>query len=93
LVVLDIPLLFETGGKTRVDKIIVVSASADEQRRRVLARPDMDEQKFEAILARQVPDAEKRQPADFVVITDTLDHARAQVQDILEHIRKGPAIA
>ena len=65
--VLDIPLLYETGGDRRCDAVAVVSAPAFIQRQRVLARPDMSEEKFEAILARQTPDAEKRRRADFVV--------------------------
>jgi dephospho-CoA kinase len=69
LAVLDIPLLFETGGRDRVDKVVVITAPADIQRTRVMARPGMTEEKFEAILARQVPDAEKRQLADFVIDT------------------------
>lgn len=84
LVVLDIPLLFETGGQSRVDKIAVVSAPANVQRRRVMARPGMTAQKFEAILARQVPDADKRDQADFVIDTGLgLNTARAQVNEIV----------
>lgn len=84
LVVLDIPLLFEAGGQTRVDKVAVVTASADEQRRRVLARPDMTPEKLDAILARQVPDAEKRARADFIVDTGRgLEAARAEVARII----------
>jgi dephospho-CoA kinase len=80
LAVLDIPLLFETGGETRVDKVVVVSAPAAEQRRRALARPGMSEEKLAQILARQMSDAEKRQRADFVVDTGAgHDRARAQV--------------
>jgi len=69
LAVLDIPLLFETGGEHRVDKVLVVSAPPEVQRARVLARPGMSPEKLDAILARQLPDAEKRRRADFVVET------------------------
>ena len=65
---LDIPLLYETGGETRCDAVVVVSAPADVQRERVLTRPGMTDAKFEAILAKQVPDADKRGRADFVEI-------------------------
>jgi dephospho-CoA kinase len=78
--VFDIPLLFETGGEARVDKVAVVSAAADVQRARVLARPGMTAAKLDAILARQLPDAEKRARADFVIPTDVpLDRTRAAV--------------
>ena len=80
----DIPLLFETGGDQAFDKVIVVSARPELQRERVLLRPGMTERKFEQILARQLPDAEKRARADFIVDTSgTLDETRAQVRDIL----------
>jgi len=84
LAVLDIPLLFETGGRDRVDKVVVVSAPAAVQRERVLARPGMTAEKFEAILARQVPDAEKRRLADFVVDTGAgMEAAREAVRRIV----------
>lgn len=88
MAVLDIPLLYETGGETRVDIVVVVSAPYDIQKTRVLARPDMDEAKFAAIHAKQVPDEEKRRRADFVVESDKgLDHARAQVAAIVEALK------
>jgi dephospho-CoA kinase len=83
IAVLDIPLLFETGGRERVDKVVVVSAPPDVQRARVLARPGMTPAKFEAILARQVPDADKRQKADFVIETSNMDTARSAVREII----------
>lgn len=88
LVVLDIPLLFETGGEKVVQAVVVVSAPADVQRARVLARPGVDEAKLDAILARQMADAEKRARAHFVVDTSQgLDHARAQVREIIATLR------
>jgi dephospho-CoA kinase len=69
LIVLDIPLLFETGGRGRVDKVLVVTADPEVQRARVMARPGMTEEKFAALLARQTPDAEKRRQADYVIDT------------------------
>jgi dephospho-CoA kinase len=90
LVVLDIPLLFETGGEKRVDGVIVVTASAQEQRKRVLARPDMTEQKFKRILARQTPDEEKRRRADFIVDSGYgFEAARQSVKEIIADIRSG----
>ena len=84
LVVFDVPLLFETGGESRVDKVAVVSAPADIQRARVLARPGMTEARFDAILARQMPDAEKRARADFVIPTGgSIAETRAVVAAIL----------
>ncbi|MBO9557209.1 MAG: dephospho-CoA kinase [Caulobacter sp.] len=94
IVVLDIPLLFETGGEKKVDKVVVVSAPAEVQRERVLARPGMDVAKFEAILARQTPDAEKRTRADFVIDTGQgLDVARQQVRDLLSRLRAAAPLA
>ena len=89
--VLDVPLLFETGGDGRCDAVAVVSAPADLQRKRALERPGMTEDKFAAILAKQMPDEEKRRRADFVVDTSQgFDHARAQVRDILRAVAKMP---
>lgn len=91
IVILDIPLLFETGGEKRMDAVVVVSAPADLQRERVLARPGMDEAKLDAILARQMADAEKRARAHFVIDTSQgLDAARQQVRDVLKRLRAGP---
>jgi dephospho-CoA kinase len=89
IAVLDIPLLFETGGEKRCDAVVVVSAPAELQRERVMARPGMTAEKFGAILAKQMPDAEKRARADFMVDSSKgFDAARAQVRDILAAIRK-----
>ncbi|MFK0691336.1 dephospho-CoA kinase [Mesorhizobium sp. IMUNJ 23033] len=87
IAVLDIPLLFETGGRNRVDKVVVVTAPPEIQRARVLARPGMSEEKLAAILAKQVPDAEKRRQADFVIDTDEgFDAARAAVGAIIAEL-------
>ena len=92
IVVLDIPLLFETGGEKAMDAVVVVSAPEHIQRKRVLERESMDEAKLDAILARQMADAEKRARAHFVVDTGQgLDHARRQVREILATLRRdGP---
>jgi dephospho-CoA kinase len=86
LVVLDIPLLFESRARPRLDGIAVVSADAETQRARVLARPGMTPQMLEMILARQLPDADKRAQADWVIPTDTLEAARAAVAAIVKEI-------
>jgi dephospho-CoA kinase len=84
---LDIPLLFETGAESRVDKVVVVSCAPEIQRERVLSRPGMTEEKFEMILARQMPDAEKRRRADFIVDSGNgVEAARDQVREILQKL-------
>ncbi len=89
VVVLDVPLLFETDTHRRCDATVVVSAPAEIQRQRVLERPGMTEEKFSAILSKQLPDAEKRRRADFIVDSSKdFDHARAQVHDILRRVAK-----
>lgn len=89
IVLFDIPLLFETGLQSEMDALVVASAPEAVQRARVLARPGMTADKFEAIKARQMDDAKKRQQAHYVVMTDKgLDHAREQVKMILADIRK-----
>jgi dephospho-CoA kinase len=87
VVVLDIPLLFETGADRSCDAVVVVSAPPELQRRRAFERPGMTEEKFAALIAKQMPDAEKRRRADFVVDSSQgFDHARAQVHDILRRV-------
>ena len=87
IAVLDIPLLFETGGRGRVDKVVVVTAPAEVQRQRVLARPGMTQEKLASILDKQVPDAEKRRQADFIVDTGQgMDAARAAVAAIIAEL-------
>lgn len=88
MVVLDVPLLFETGGHARMDAVVVVSAPSHIQRARVLERPGMTEDKLDQILSRQMPDEEKRAKAHYVVVTDKgLDHAFEQVQMIVKDLR------
>ncbi len=85
VVVLDMPLLFEVGAEDQVDAVLVVSAPTEVQRQRALSRPGMSAEKLDLILARQVPDAEKRARADFVIDTSAgLDEARAQVERVLK---------
>ena len=89
VVVLDVPLLFETGGQRGCDAVVVVSAPPETQRQRAFERPDMTEEKFAALTAKQMQDAEKRRRADFIVdSSQSFDHARAQVRDILRAIAK-----
>jgi dephospho-CoA kinase len=89
--VVDVPLLFETGGEKRVDAVVVVTTTPEVQRERILARDNMTNEKLDAILARQLPDAEKRKRADFVVDTSHgLDPVRAAIRDILAEIVKMP---
>jgi dephospho-CoA kinase len=89
--VLDIPLLFETGGDGRVDAVVVVSAPPEMQRERAFERPGMTEEKFRALIATQMPDEEKRRRADFVVDTSKgYDYARTQVHAILREVESLP---
>jgi dephospho-CoA kinase len=91
VVVVDVPLLFETGGEKRVDAVVVVTTTAEIQRERILARDNMTDEKLAAILARQLPDAEKRKRADFVVDTSHgLDPVRLRIRDILQQAAKMP---
>lgn len=89
--VVDVPLLFETGGEKRVDCVVVVTTTPEIQRQRILARDNMTSEKLDAILERQLPDAEKRKRADFVVDTSHgLEPVRARIRDILEQAAKIP---
>src|ERR1700736_3953686 len=89
--VVDVPLLFETGGAKRVDGVVVVTTTPEIQRQRILARDNMTGEKLDAILARQLPDAEKRKRADFVVDTSHgLAPVRARIRDILDQAAKMP---
>ncbi|MGU3574034.1 dephospho-CoA kinase [Brucellaceae bacterium C25G] len=89
LVVLDIPLLFEAGGKDRVDRVVVVSAPAEVQRKRVLARDGMTVEKFESILARQMSDDEKRSKADFIIDSNvSFEAMQAQIDLIIDQLNK-----
>jgi dephospho-CoA kinase len=89
-VLLDIPLLFETKAEERLDRVVVVSCDAEAQRERVMKRPGMTAEKFAMILARQVPDSEKRARADYVIDTsDSFDVTREQVRAIVDQLRAG----
>ena len=89
MIIMDVPLIFETGGEKNMDAVIVVSAPAAMQRERVLAREGMSPERLDAILAQQVPDAEKRARADYVIDTSQgLEAARAQVADVIADLRK-----
>ena len=91
IALVDVPLLFETGGEKRVDAVVVVTTTPEAQRERILARDNMTSEKLDAILARQLPDAEKRKRADFVVDTSHgLDPVRAAIRDILAQVVKMP---
>ncbi len=87
IVVLDIPLIFETGGNKRMDGVACVSVSAEIQQERVLARGTMTLEQFENIRSKQMPNTEKCALSDYVIETDTLDHARAQVLAIIDDIK------
>ena len=88
MVLLDIPLLFETGADSTMDSVVCVSAPPDVQRARVMARPGMTAETFETILKQQLPDAEKRARADYVIETTTMQSARAHVAAVLEDIKR-----
>lgn len=89
LVVLDIPLLFETGADLWVDGVLVVTAAPEVQRARVFERPGMTEDTFNTILSRQMPDAQKRARADYVIETKTLEQTRAAVETLVSQITRG----
>jgi len=93
LVLLDVPLLFETGAHELCEFVVVVSAPAEVQRDRVLGRGEMSEEDFQLILSRQMPDAEKRQKADRVILTLSLDETRQAVRDLIKELRDKQADA
>lgn len=94
MIVIDVPLLYETGGQKRVDCVVLVSAPYELQRERVLERPGMSEEKFQSILAKQVPDAQKREQADYIIDSSKgLEAAMAQVEALIPLLRKVPARA
>lgn len=87
IAVFDIPLLFETGSNAKMDAVACVTAPPEIQRQRVMDRGTMSAAEFDTILAKQIPDAEKRARSDYVIVTDTLEHAREQVQAVVRDIR------
>lgn len=87
IIVFDIPLLFETGGDTAMDAVAVVHVDAETQKARVLERGTMSDEQFQTILSKQMPSAEKCARADFVIETDTVEHARAQVHSVVQQIK------
>lgn len=89
ILVFDIPLLFETGGNATMDAVAVVTAPPEVQEARVMERGTMSREQFRQIRDKQMPDADKRARADFVIVTDTLEHASEQVQDVVARIRAG----
>jgi dephospho-CoA kinase len=89
ILVFDIPLLFETGGNAAMDAVVCVTAPPEVQKQRVMDRGTMTEAQFEQIRQKQMPNAQKVEQSDYVVVTDTLDHAAEQVAAILQEIRKG----
>ncbi|MRU15541.1 dephospho-CoA kinase [Roseovarius sp. A21] len=93
IIVLDIPLLFENGYEKNVDAVACVTVSPNLQKQRVMERGTMSEEQFEDILSRQMPNEEKVAHSDFIIETDTLEHARAQVHDVVRKIRCGLADA
>ena len=93
ILVFDIPLLFETGGNAAMDAVVCVSVSPETQKNRVLARGTMSDAQFEQIRSKQMPNEDKVARSDYVVMTDTLDHARAQVEKIVKTIREQQANA
>ena len=93
IVVFDIPLLFETGGNKSMDAVVCVSVSPEVQQKRVMERGTMTLEQFEQIRAKQMPNEEKCAQSDFVVVTDTLEHAREQVNDIVLKIRRDLSVA